>query len=117
MRNPMELKVVRSLVGSFLALCAVSCGGEATTQSADEVAEAPSVLSSASTCHYTVTGNGVAVRESPSLSSVILKQKNRGDRVTGPCRHASGSGYVWAAVHCNCARDDIGWMVHLYLDP
>lgn len=117
MRKAMQLMFVRSLVGSFLALCTISCGGEAITQSADEFTEDHSVLSSASTCHYTVTGNGIAVRESPSLSSVILKQKYRGDRVTGPCRSASGSGYVWTAVHCNCARDGIGWMVHLYLDP
>lgn len=106
----------QALVPVFLIFCNISCGGEIVTEP-DETEDEPITLDGASICHYTVTGNGVALRESPNVNSVRRQLKNRGDRVSGPCRHASGSGFVWHAIYCNCARDGIGWMVHLYLDP
>lgn len=112
----MHRVLAQALVAGCLLLCDMSCGGEVVTES-DEVEDETTSLTSASTCHYTVTGNGVALRESPNVNSTRRQLKNRGDRVSGPCRHASGSGYVWHAIYCNCARDGIGWMVHLYLDP
>jgi len=62
----------------------------------------------AATCHYTVTGNGVAVRRSPDNTAHVIKRKNRGNHVTGPAAPSSttaGTG-SWST---SAAEEPAGW--------
>ena len=67
----------------------------------------------AATCHYTVTGNGVAVRRAPDSTAHVIKRKNRGDHVTGPCRIVFNDGRYWTQVYLG--GGGTGWMASAFL--
>lgn len=67
----------------------------------------------AATCHYTVTGDGVAVRRSPDRNADAIKQKYRGDHVTGPCRSVFNDGRWWTEVYLGSGGT--AWMASAYL--
>ncbi|MGQ0774959.1 MAG: hypothetical protein ACT4NY_11175 [Pseudonocardiales bacterium] len=82
------------------------------------VAPAPASASTATTlaaatCHYTVTGDGVAVRRAPDSTAHVIKRKNRGDHVTGPCKDYFNDGRWWTQVYL--AGGGTGWMASAFL--
>jgi len=67
----------------------------------------------AATCHYIVTGDGVAVRPAPDRNTNAIKQKYRGDHVTGPCRSVFNDGRWWTEVYLGSGGT--AWMASAYL--
>jgi uncharacterized protein YgiM (DUF1202 family) len=65
------------------------------------------------TCHYTVIGDGVAVRSAPDTDARVIKRKNRGDHVTGPCRTVFNDGRWWTQVYLGSGGT--GWMASAFL--
>jgi len=82
-------------------------------QASSAPAPASTTTVAAATCHYTVTGNGVAVRRAPDRTAHRIKQKYRGDRVTGPCRVVFNDGRWWTQVYLG--RGGTGWMASAFL--
>ncbi len=76
---------------------------------ADTAAAPTPTTLAAATCHYTVNGNGVAVRRAPHQDAHVIKRKNRGDHVTGPCE---GWG-SWTRVYLG--GGGTGWMASAFL--
>ena len=83
-----------------------------------QAAEAPALASTAATqaaptCHYTVTGDDVAVRRAPDSTAHVIKRKDRGDHVTGPCNDYYNDGRWWTQVYL--AEGGTGWMASAFL--
>ena len=97
-------------VATTLAL-ALPAVGVAQTGSAPAPTSTTTVA--AATCHYTVTGNGVAVRRAPDMTAHVIKRKNRGDHVTGPCRTVFNDGRYWTQVYLG--RGGTAWMASAFL--
>jgi len=93
-----------------LALPAV---GIAQAGSAPAPTSSTATALAAATCHYTVTGDGVAVRRSPDRNADAIKQKYRGDHVTGPCRTVFNDGRRWTEVYLGSGGT--AWMASTYL--
>lgn len=66
----------------------------------------------AAVCHYFVNGDGVAVRRAPDIDSEVIKRKNYGDPVTGPCYNYY-NGRWWTQVYLGSGGT--GWMASAYL--
>lgn len=67
----------------------------------------------AASCHYVVTGNDVAVRRAPDITAHVIKRKDRGDRVTGPCQDYY-NGRWWTRVYLGSGGT--GWMASAFLE-
>lgn len=83
-----------------------------------QAAVAPAPASTATTqaaaaCNYTVTGDGVAVRRAPDTTAHVIKRKNRGDHVTGPCNYYFNDGRGWTQVYLG--GGGTGWMASAFL--
>ncbi|MGB3437773.1 MAG: hypothetical protein WBA97_03380 [Actinophytocola sp.] len=63
-------------------------------------------------CHYTVNGNNVAVRRAPDPNAHVIKYKDRGQHVHGPCVDYFNKRW-WTQVHLG--NGGTGWMASAYL--
>jgi hypothetical protein len=63
-------------------------------------------------CHYTVNGNDVAVRRAPDPNAHVIKRKDRGAHVTGPCQDYYNKRW-WTRVYLGSGGT--GWMASAYL--
>jgi hypothetical protein len=93
-----------------IALPATGASAQAASTAAHPAMTATMV---AATCHYTVTGDGVAVRRAPDTSAHVIKRKNRGDHVTGPCVQYFNDGRQWTQVYLGSGGT--GWMASAFL--
>jgi len=95
---------------TILALALPSVG---VAQASSAPASTSMATVAAATCHYTVTGNGVAVRRSPDSTAHVIKRKNRGDHVTGPCNTVFNDGRWWTQVYLG--EGGTSWMASAFL--
>lgn len=88
------------------ARCAVIAVG-ATLVSAIALSSAEA----AAPAHGTVTGNGVNVRNAPSLSGAVVGTKNKGDRVAIYCSHKDMANIVWDEIQVSAPQ----WIAASYV--
>lgn len=105
----------RTAVTTSAALAVSSIlGTTIATQAHASSTDKPSATSASGVCHYRVNGNRVAVRRLPDTSANVLRSKNRGARVTGPCiaQHFN-DGRWWTPLYLS--RKGYGWTASVYL--
>ncbi len=82
----------------------------ATAQAAEPVSSGTATVQAS--CHYTVNGNNVAVRRAPDGNAHVIKYKDRGARMNGPCQDYY-NGRWWTLVYLDNGTP--GWMASAYL--
>ncbi|HEU0086119.1 MAG TPA: SH3 domain-containing protein [Pseudonocardiaceae bacterium] len=106
--------IARTAATTAAALAlALPTGAAALAASPASVSPATATLAAAS-CHYRVTGDGVAVRRAPDTTAHVIKRKNRGDQVTGPCNDYFNDGRWWTQVYLGSGGT--AWMASAFLE-
>jgi hypothetical protein len=105
------MRWIARIAATIVAALAFALPVAGATAHASEQAVSSKVTVQAS-CRYTVNGNNVAVRRAPDIKSHVIKRKDSGAHVTGPC-HNYHNGRRWTQVYLGNGR--AGWMASGFL--
>lgn len=87
------------------AVIALGAGLAGTVAAAGAEAAAPA--------HGTITGNGVNVRNAPSLNGAVVGQKNKGDRVAMYCSYRDNTNRLWDEIQVSSPQWVAAEYVHV----
>ena len=93
----------RPLIPAGWARTALRCGVVALGAGLVSAAAAVSAQAAAP-AHGTITGNGVNVRNAPSLNGTVVGSKNRGDRVAMYCSHRDSADRLWDEIQVSAPQ-------------
>lgn len=101
---------ITATVATAVALALPAVG---VAQAGSAPAPTSTTAVTAATCQYTVIGDGVTVLRAPDSTAHVIKRKNRGDHVTGPCNTVFNDGRSWTEVYLS--GGGTGWMATAFL--